>query len=221
MELKQIVKDVLKDFNRDSGVKVKEGIVEEFLLSQMKSIGDTIDEENAYAICMYSLYWIIDETSNFDDISPDEINQLLAECIIGAQGEILGIVEQFKWMPETLIGVYKDSYELFEMAKQAYFDSDEEYAIKVDILLGRIESVRSTLESENYLYRSKQDIIQLYEHEVSECQLDVDTTKGNRHILSFRLSEYVDDLNSNTGDVDAVDLEMKNPFSMPQDLFGE
>ena len=110
-----------------------------------------------------------------------------------------------------------DSYRLFEMAKKAYFgERDAKEVEKANNIFEEMLLAREKLE-EDYKYRSKKDIIGLYEQEISESQLDVDMICEQNMFLSYRLSEYLQSLDYSSGRT----LEFSNnaPFSMPDDLF--
>ena len=83
------------------------------------------------------------------------------------------------------------SYEIFKQAKDAYFDGEVSVQ-EAEQKLEEIIALRKEIESQEYKYRDKSEIIADYEAELSECILDVDTIKGERFIQSLRLGNYID-----------------------------
>lgn len=105
--------------------------------------------------------------------------------------ELLSETVPFLFIPESLEKVFKLSQEIFEEAKKAYFN--EEVSVKeAEQKLEEIIALRKEIESHEYKYRDKSELICDYEAELSECILDVDTIKGERFIQSLRLGEYID-----------------------------
>ena len=88
----------------------------------------------------------------------------------------------------------------------------------VDELFSQMVDARKELDSLEYIYRSYNEVLDIYERELSESQLDIDTIKGNKLLLSFRMADYIENYDMDTM-IEDVDFSVESPFSMPDKLF--
>lgn len=77
---------------------------------------------------------------------------------------------------------------------------------------------RKELNSIEYIYRNCNEILDIYERELSESQLDIDTIKGNKLLLSLRMADYIENSGIDTVN-EEVDFSVGTPFFMPGKLF--
>lgn len=141
-----------------------------------------------YALYIYYLKGVKEDGSA---LSNDAIEEKFTKLFHDDMNELLSGTAPYRYIPESYKKVFKLSQEIFEEAKKAYFN--EEVSVQdAEQKLEEIMALRKEIESQEYKYRDKSEIIGEYEAELSECILDVDTIKGERFIQSLRLGEYID-----------------------------
>ncbi|WP_461810953.1 hypothetical protein [Faecalimonas sp.] len=219
MELKVIIYDAIDDFSRRTLLDIDREYIANLLLLKMGWSVERYGAENIYALVIEFMYcYLLDESSELKNIEDNSMEVIIQDYLSHSIEWHIERDETFKWYPKVLDQVWNDSHCLFEMAKDAYVGNRNiENTEKANSLFERILSVRETLEQENYRYRSKEDILDLYEHEISESQLDLDLISEESIFLSFRLSYYICSLDDSTGET--LDFSCDAPFSMPDDLF--
>lgn len=218
MNLKNFIIDVMKDFERINKIQIQQNIILDCILKSGEFDLEHYGAENLYALVMEFMYFLKNRLDELDDIDEKIINRLLTLYL--SDGIIIHLerIEIYKWVPEVMEKVWEDGQKLFEMAKNAYFvERNVENTENANIIFDRILLARKSLEKENYKYRNKKDVIDLYEQEVSESQLDMDVIERESIFLSFRLSEYIQSLE--ILDVEEPDFSCESPFSMPDDMF--
>lgn len=135
--------------------------------------------------------------------------------------ELLSGTAPYRFTPESYKKVLNLSYEIFEQAKDAYFDGEVSVQ-EAEQKLEEIMAFGKEIESHEYKYRDKSEIICDYEAELSECILDVDTIRGGRFIQSLRFGNYIDDINAEAAISEiqeVLDFSNTNIFKMPDKLF--
>lgn len=219
MDLRDIVIDVINDFQRIYSIKVDERIIE-IILSRNEWNLELYGIENGYALLMELMHFVQSEIEELQNVDENKLNNILDVYIGDGIGTHIDELEAYKWVPEVLEKAWKDGQKIFDIAKNVYFGncdmSSKEVANK---LFESIHMVAILLEKEDYKYRDKKDIFEMYEHELSESQLDIDLINEDSMFMSLRLSEYIQSLD---GFDDCVpNFSCESPFSMQDNIFGE
>ncbi len=219
MKIERIIKDVIDDYSRNCEILFGREHISKVLSSSMKENGANLEVGEVYAVCMECIYYLIEKGVSIDATDDGEVELLVGDFFEQDLADILAKSEPYKWIPETLEKVLQMSYAIFEKAKEAYFMfgvvGETE---KVDNLLTQMFDARKELDSLEYIYRDYNEIIEVYERELSESQLDIDTINGNKLLLSLRMTDYIE--NNGMGILtEDVDFSIENPFSMPDKLF--
>ena len=163
---------------------------------------------------MHYLYYLKGVKEDGSALSNDAIEEKFTKSLPNDMDELLSETVLFLFIQESLEKVFKLSQEIFDQAKKAYFN--EEVSVKEDEQkLEEIIALRKEIESQEYKYRDKSELIYDYEAELSECILDVDTIRGERFIQSFRLGKYTDYMNEE----DAISEVQKTQEFNNTDLF--
>lgn len=219
MKVEKIIKDVIEDYNRNGGHSFDCEQIRKALNNSVKAFETELEVGETYALCMECIYYL-ENNENFTDANYEgNVEQLVEKFFSQDLEDILAKSEPYKWIPETLEKVLQMSYAIFEEAKEAYFmfgvggKSD-----KVDNLLAQMIDARKELNSIEYIYRNCNEILDIYERELSESQLDIDTIKGNKLLLSLRMADYIENSGIDTVN-EEVDFSVGTPFSMPGKLF--
>lgn len=221
--LKEVIYDAMSDFLSENPLDINIKRIANSLVSKMGWSVEEYGEEECYALVKEFMYcYLLDESSKLKNIKGNKLDAIIEEYLskpIEWHIERNGI---FKWEPKILDEVRKDGKMLFEIAKESYFkhcfeDSNTENIEKANNIFERMLSVREILEKEDYRYRSKRAIIDLYEQEISESQLDLAVIVENRLFMSFRLENYLYELKY--CEPDTFELSCNPPFYMPEDLF--
>ena len=202
---KEIINDVLNDYKEItsdvSGESSKTDVLER-LCEKYKEL----DDENLYAVCMYYLVYfnlskeegvLSDATieENFMKSLPNDIDEL----------------DWCKYVPKSYLKVLELSSEIFEVAKEVYFNGEVSVQ-EAEQKLEEIVMLRKEIESQEYKYRKDiSEIIAEYENKLSECILDVNTIKGERVLKSTRLGNYIDEIRT-------FKFSDTNIFNAPDDL---
>lgn len=220
MQVEQIIKDVIADFIRNSGNSFDCELLSKALSNSVKAFETELEVGEIYALCMecicYIYYTECDE--NFTDANYEgNVEQLVEKFFSRDLEDILADSEPYKWIPEILERVLHMSYVIFEEAKEAYFmlgavgKSDN-----ADSLLAQMIDAREELNSIECIYRNRNEILEIYEEELSESQLDVDTIKGDKLFLSFRMADYIENSYIGNSGIDTVnkevDFSVESPF---------
>ena len=97
-------------------------------------------------------------------------------------------IEMFCWYPKILLDVDRDGFHILEMI----IEPETKDLGVADQLLNKIKSVEGTLESEDYTYRRKEDIMKSYNLTVSECEKEVAYLKGDKTSISNRSKAFIE-----------------------------
>ncbi len=219
MKFEKIIEDVIRDYNRNNGCSLKHEVTGKVLAKSIRIFEEEIEIGDAYALCMECLYYL-NEMDALSDIEEEgDIELFLKDFFSQGLDELLAKAEPYKWIPKTLEEVLQKGYLIFEKAKEAYFmfgivEEEED----VDELFSQMVDARKELDSLEYIYRSYNEVLDIYERELSESQLDMDTIKGNKLLLSFRMADYIENYDMDTM-IEDVDFSVESPFSMPDKLF--
>ena len=214
MRCKEIIIDVLRDYKNDEYGEKSENDALERICEKYKEL----DDESIYGICMYYLFYFKSVKEDEGVLSNDAIEEKFTKSLPNEMDELLSRIELFKWVPESYSKVLKLSSEIFEEAKEAYFNGEVSVQ-EAEQQLEEIMTLRKEIESQEYKYRNRSEIIEEYEAELSECILDVDTIRGERFVQSMRLGNYIDEVDE-TSEVQATpEFNDTNIFNMPDKLF--
>lgn len=196
MDIKKIVEDVIKDFNRENERKLTYDKVGDTLVSQIECIEKNLEPGNVYALCNRCLYCVLlgseDNLVNIEN--KKELTVFVKKSLEDAQR--LG-VSIYRWRPEILERVYGLGLEIFDIAKKAYFimepeESKDKEMKEADNLYSQMIAVKEELDSLEYVYASKEEILKLYEDELSESTSDLNTIKGRvPNKQSLRFSKFI------------------------------
>lgn len=216
---KQIIIDVLRDYkNNEYGEQSQSGTLER-ICERYKEL----DDESLYGICMRYLYYLKGVKEDGSALSNDVIQEKFTKSLPNDMDELLSETVPFLFIPESLEKVFKLSQEIFKEAKKAYFN--EEVSVQeAKQKLEEIIAFRKEIESQEYKYRDKSELIYDYEAELSECILDVDTIRGERFIQSFRLGKYIDYMNADAAISEVQEApEFNNTYisEVEDNLFGD
>lgn len=222
MEFETIVRDAISDFNKEENGIISEpvqSILLHGITEAMRSAARENSPEDNYGLVMYFVYYFLNEVGDFQGVDETDLENAMKRYLSVPMERHLERIELFKWVPESLKRVFDDSHKIFEMAKDAYFmdDCEEDEAKEAQTLLDNIFKARDVLDSETCVYRDKRDVTRLYEDELSESQLDVDTIMGERLFFSFRLSDYIRSMEG-LGDMEP-DFTTESPFAVDDKLF--
>ena len=187
---KEIIIDVLRDYKNNEYGEQSQSDALQRICEKYKEL----DDESLYGICMRYLYYLKGVKEDGSALSNDAIEEKFTKSLPNDMDELLSETVPFLFIPESLEKVFKLRQEIFDESKKAYFN--EEVSVKeAEQKLEEIIALRKEIESHEYKYRDKSELICDYEAELSECILDVDTIKGERFIQSFRLGKYIDYMN--------------------------
>lgn len=196
MDIKKIVEDVIKDFNRENERKLTYDKVGDTLVSQIECIEKNLEPGNVYALCNRCLYCVLlgseDNLVNIEN--KKELTAFVKKSLEDAQR--LG-VSIYRWRPEILERVYGLGLEIFDIAKKAYFimepeESKDKEMKEADNLYSQMLAVKEELDFLEYVYASKEEILKLYEDELSESTSDLNTIKGRvPNKQSLRFSKFI------------------------------
>lgn len=217
MRFEKTIKDVIRDYNRNNECSLNYEVFGKAFANSISSYEMEIGD--AYALCMECIYYLNEMDVSMDDEDKDDMESILKDFFSQDLDNLLEYAEPYKWIPQVLEKVLKQSYLIFEEAKEFYFMFgvvDKSY--NVDELFFQMTDARKELDSLEYIYRSYNEIIDIYERELSESQLDIDTIKGNKLLLSLRMADYIENSGMDTMSED-VDFSGETPFSMPDKLF--
>ena len=149
-----------------------------------------------YALCNRCLYCVLlgseDNLVNIEN--KKELTAFVKKSLEDAQR--LG-VSIYRWRPEILERVYGLGLEIFDIAKKAYFimepeESKDKEMKEADNLYSQMLAVKEELDSLEYVYASKEEILKLYEDELSESTSDLNTIKGRvPNKQSLRFSKFI------------------------------
>ena len=213
---RDVILDVITDFNNDNGID-KNKFSNNSALERICEHYKELDAENIYGICMCYIYYFVNAKKE-GILSDDSIEENFIKTMPANFGELLGRIEEFKWVPTSFSKVLNLSFEIFKEAKEAYCNESTS-ASDAEEKLKEIVNLKTEIENEDYKYRNKNDILDEYETELSECILDVDTIKGNRFIHSIRMSDYIEEFEALLKVQTPPDFSKTNPFSAPEKLF--
>lgn len=197
MYIKKIVEDVIKDFNRENERKLTYDKVGDTLVSQIECIcmEKNLEPGNVYALCNRCLYCVLlgSEDNLVDIENKKELTAFVKKSLEDAQRTGVSI---YRWRPEILERAYGIGLEIFDIAKKAYFIMPEENKDKemkeADNLYSQMLAVKEELDSLEYVYASKEEILKLYEEELSESTSDLNTIKGRvPNKQSLRFSKFI------------------------------
>lgn len=189
---KEIINDVLNDYKEItsdvSGESYKIDVLER-LCEKYKEL----DDENLYAVCMYYLVYF--NLSKEEGVLSDAvIEENFMKSLPDDMDELLSLLEWCKYVPRSYLKVLELSSEIFEVAKEVYFNGEVSVQ-EAEQKLEEIVMLRKEIESQEYKYRKDiSGIIAEYENKLSECILDVNTIKGERVLKSTRLGNYIDEI---------------------------
>lgn len=214
MRCKEIIIDVLRDYKNDEYGEKSENDALERICEKYKEL----DDESKYGICMYYLFYFKSVKEDEGGLSNDAIEEKFIKSLPNEMDELLSRIELFKWVPESYSKVLKLSSEIFEEAKEAYFNGEVSVQ-EAEQKLEEIMTLRKEIESQEYKYRNRSEIIEEYEAELSECILDVDTIRGERFVQSMRLGNYIDEVDETSEVQAAPEFNDTNIFNMPDKLF--
>lgn len=194
MDTKTIVKEVIKDFKKECDCDFTENTICEIMIRLIEPYEENLNVEEKYAVFLSALYYLkykgeIEETIN-DEFSEKILDNYFSKDL----DELLDNAEVYKWVPEELNEVTNWGNEIFVAAKEKYFEPESNVNVeKYNKLFSQMVEMKKKLESIEYIYRNKNEIMDIYEKEISESQLDINTIQGNRIISSFRLWNYIED----------------------------
>lgn len=230
MKIEKIIKDVIEDYNRNSESPLNSEQISKVLVNSMRAIETKLKEGEVYAVCMQCIYYLLENEVIIDTpwecyVEECDVEKFVEKFFLQDMTDILAYSEPFEWIPEPLEKVLKMGYTIFEAAKDAYYMFGAGVgSANVDNLYSQMIDARNELDSLEYIYRNYNEILAIYEQELSESQLDIDTIKGEKLMLSLRMAEYIE---NNVIDIVNEDVDfsiehlfsIENPFSMLDDLF--
>lgn len=195
MDTKTIVKEVIKDFKKECDCDFTENTICEIMIRLIEPYEENLNVEEKYAVFLSALYYLkykgeIEETIN-DEFSEKILDNYFSKDL----DELLDNAEVYKWVPEELNEVTNWGNEIFVAAKEKYFEPESNVDVeKYNNLFSQMVEMKKKLESIEYIYRNKNEIMDIYGKEISESQLDINTIQGNRIISSFRLWNCIEDV---------------------------
>ena len=218
--MRAIIYDAVKDFNRSNNMSVDKELFAGIILSRNVWTEPQYSKEDIYALISNFLYYVKVRYDDADMSDMKIIEESFNEFLSAPEELLIERSESYKWIPEALEKVYRDGERLFEMAKDAYFENrSPEKTKEAEALLGEMTAARAILETEDCVYRNIEDIILMYEEEMSESQLDADIIREESMFISFRLSEYINYMAELGGGMpDSFEVP---PFSAPESLFDD
>lgn len=202
---KEIIDDVLNDYKEItsdvSGESSKTDVLER-LCEKYKEL----DDENLYAVCMYYLVYF--NLNKEEGVLSDAI---IEENFMKSLPNNMDELDWCKYVPKSYLKVLELSSEIFEVAKEVYFNREVSVQ-EAEQKLEEIVMLRKEIESQEYKYRKDiSEIIAEYENKLFECILDVNTIKGERVLKSTRLGNYIDEIRT-------FKFSDTNIFNVPNDL---
>ena len=220
----QVVQDYLKANNEEfwNGLDMA-GLLQ----TEMENL-NIFDPEDRYGACRYTLEWAKLRLADTQNVSQEELNNAVTDCTEMGREQLLRRIEPYKWLPEICVEFKKTNTALFELAKREYCSGgtdgtgDAESAGSVEEaerLYRELLGYRDVLERETYLYRDKETVMEMCDAELSECELDLETVKGERLICSLRLGAYLRELEETGAESGFEDLAEFDPLTLGDDFF--
>ena len=189
-KIKTVLTDVLNDINRQNGLNIELGKLEESLIGYLLSSRFDYPElcsDQIYPICWYCIENLYNEnkikSSNDKEYYTNEIGKMMSKT------SLKKVIDSIFWVPDIMNTVFKYSYEIFDWAKKVILDPDVKASIgdlesKYDFI---VDAKKVLLDTE-YTYTSKYKILDIYEEILTESKLDMRVIKGDRSIWSNRMN---------------------------------
>lgn len=189
-KIKTVLTDVLNDINRQNGLNIELGKLEESLIGYLLSSRFDYPElwsDQIYPICWYCIENLYNEnkikSSNDKEYYTNEIEKMMSKT------SLKKVIDSIFWVPDIMNTVFKYSYEIFDWAKKVILDPDVKASIgdlesKYDFI---VDAKKVLLDTE-YTYTSKYKILDIYEEILTESKLDMRVIKGDRSIWSNRMN---------------------------------
>lgn len=205
----ELVNDVINDFNRRYETEFTYKLVGDALVERLHLIStfEPIMCSDAYAFCFYCLYSLCCEIEGGLVTDAEAFG---ASILFGPSEEYLknkAVMMQFGWRPEALLRIYDLGHEILEVAKTAWLDGNkwhaEDSVLKyVNKLYNQMQAAKEELESLEYVYTSKDMIMELYNGVVVDAKKDIDTINGDmvhisealKHVICKDLDLYIEAL---------------------------
>lgn len=164
--------------------ETKEGMY--YLLAQL---GTAFDLPKRYAILRYYIYRLSEIGRPFSRSDAYEI----ADRVLSNIERLMPDIKMFYWYPKVLLEVDRDGFGITEMI----IDPDTKNIELAEQLLSKVKAARGILDSEDYTYRNKEDIMKSYNLQVSECEKEVAYLKGDKTSISNRSKVFIEGEKSN------------------------
>ena len=209
--MKQIIQDVIERLKNNiwemKNEKLYSDVLEKIYLEYDL---EKADKEESYAFLMFfgnivNQYLEKQENLNekysaqelYEQVTKSSEYKYFFECSIEETLEYA--YYEYAWIPECLEELYCLGKEILDKAEDAYFsiEQDEEMINVRKDYDKKIEKIHNELarqlDEEEFPYRDKFEIIDLYNRERSEIELDLNTMCGERFAVSFRLRDRIEE----------------------------
>lgn len=184
--------DMIDDFVVDANLSFDRGLVQKVLIYVVKPLVGNLSVGEIYTICSRGICELIITYGDLSGVSEKELIGTLREFFSQPLGIILANSEAFKWIPKQLEEIYVLSFSIFKAARRLYNNrAYEDDKCNIDIMFKDILKLREELDSLDYVYRPKSEVLDFYETEISECKLDIEYIKGDKSKISKRLNDYI------------------------------
>lgn len=183
-----IFQDIWADIDGEHS-KLPEQTTKEGMYYLLAQLGTAFDLPEQYAILRYYIYRLTEIGRPFSHSDACEI----ADRVLANLERLMPDIKMFYWYPKILLDVDRDGFHILEMI----IEPETKDLGVADQLLDKIKSVKGTLESEDYTYRRKEDIMKSYNLTVSECEKEVAYLKGDKTSISNRSKAFIEGEKSN------------------------
>lgn len=189
-KIKTVLTDVLNDINRQNGLNIELGKLDESLIGYLLSSRFDYHElwsDQIYPICWYCIESLYNEnnikSSHDKEYYTNEIEKIMSKT------SLKKVIDSIFWVPDIMNTVFEYSYEIFDWAKKVVLDPDVNAPIydlesKYDFIVDAKRVLLDTV----YTYTSKYKILDIYEEILAESKLDMRVIKGDRSIWSNRMN---------------------------------
>lgn len=189
----KLVDDVVKDYNRRLLQLVNAEVVKEPMLNHIRQYTGEFDLGDYYAVCMKAMYYL-DKCSDhrINWMKRDKIDACLDDFFSEDIDILIDTARVHRWLPEVVERAIKFSNDIYKIAQNSYDVGITPMDIQTaGVLLSQLNSLYIDINRVNCTYESREYVLEVYNREKSESELDMKLINGDKKSLSKRMEEYI------------------------------
>lgn len=189
----KLVDDVVKDYNRRLLQLVNAEVVKEPMLNHIRQYTGEFDLGDYYAVCMKAMYYL-DKCSDhrINGMKRDKIDACLDDFFSEDIDILIDTARVHRWLPEVVERAIKFSSDIYKIAQNSYDVGITPMDIQTaGVLLSQLNSLYIDINRVNCTYESREYVLEVYNREKSESELDMKLINGDKKSLSKRMEEYI------------------------------